>query len=332
MPQYWSIRSWLIVIAFVAGAVSLAGSQAPRPASAADPESGAVDWLEVQTLLDKAAFSPGEIDAKGGENTAKALRAFQASRRLEPTGQADPPTLEALRAASDGVVLRDHVVSAADVAGPFTPQVPDDLMEQSTLPALGYADAAERLAERFHTSPRLLRELNPGATFVEGEILRVPAVAPLELPAYSGTRKPEDAPSVLASLVEVVAETGTLTVRDAEGAILLHAPVSTGSANDPLPAGEWTVRSVLYQPKFHYNPALFWDADPTHAKTVIPPGPNNPVGLIWVDIDKEHWGLHGTPEPSRIGYAQSHGCVRLTNWDAVRLAGLVDKGTRVLFQ
>jgi lipoprotein-anchoring transpeptidase ErfK/SrfK len=332
MPHYVSIRAWLVGVTLVAGAVGLTGSQAPQPARPAAPDQDVVDWLEVQTLLGKAAFSPGEIDGKGGENTAKALRAFQASRRLEATGLPDVPTLDALRAASDGVVLVEYVVTADDVAGPFTPQIPGDLMAKGELQALGYADVAEKLAERFHASPQLLRELNPGARFEAGERLRVPAVPPLELPPYSGERKPADAPPLLAAVVEVVAETGTLTARDAEGAILLHAPVTTGGENDPLPAGEWTVTTVLYQPKFHYNPALFWDANPSHAKTVIAPGPNNPVGLIWVDIDKEHWGLHGTPEPARIGYSHSHGCVRLTNWDAVRLAGLVDRGTRVLFR
>ena len=92
------------------------------------------------------------------------------------------------------------------------------------------------------------------------------------------------------------------------------------------------MNGVSLNPPFRYNPDLFWDADPTHSKAVIPPGPNNPVGLVWIDISKEHYGLHGTPEPSTIGRTESHGCVRLTNWDALRLASLVKPGTPVVFR
>jgi lipoprotein-anchoring transpeptidase ErfK/SrfK len=120
-------------------------------------------------------------------------------------------------------------------------------------------------------------------------------------------------------------------VTDGEGHTLLFAPVTTGSEHDPLPIGEWKVRGVLHDPEFHYNPELFWDADPSHAKATIKPGPNNPVGVVWIDLSREHYGLHGTPEPSEIGKTASHGCVRLTNWDAERVASLVHPGTRVLF-
>jgi lipoprotein-anchoring transpeptidase ErfK/SrfK len=112
----------------------------------------------------------------------------------------------------------------------------------------------------------------------------------------------------------------------------MFAPVTVGSEHDPLPLGTWKVSGIQHDPTFFYNPDLFWDADPSHAKAKIPPGPNNPVGLVWIDINKEHYGLHGTPEPSRVGYTESHGCVRLTNWDAVKLAGLVKPGTRVVFE
>jgi lipoprotein-anchoring transpeptidase ErfK/SrfK len=123
----------------------------------------------------------------------------------------------------------------------------------------------------------------------------------------------------------------TLTVTDAEGGVVFHAPVTSGSEHDPLPIGQWTVTAVSRNPAFHYNPDLFWDANPAHAKAKIPPGPNNPVGVVWIDLSKEHYGIHGTPEPSQIGHTTSHGCVRLTNWDALRLARLVTKGTPVHF-
>jgi lipoprotein-anchoring transpeptidase ErfK/SrfK len=121
-------------------------------------------------------------------------------------------------------------------------------------------------------------------------------------------------------------------VYDQKGQIVFHAPVTSGSEHDSLPLGTWTVTSVLRNPTFNYDPDLFWDAAPANAKAKIRAGPNNPVGVVWIDINKPHYGIHGTPEPGRIGYTASHGCVRLTNWDAARLAGLVTKGTPVVFE
>ena len=123
-----------------------------------------------------------------------------------------------------------------------------------------------------------------------------------------------------------------ITLEDESHQVIFHAPVTSGSQHDPLPIGTWKVNGVQQNPTFNYNPALFWDADPSATKAKIPAGPNGPVGTIWIDIDKPHYGLHGTPEPGRVGYTTSHGCVRLTNWDAERLAALVKKGTRVVFE
>ena len=137
-----------------------------------------------------------------------------------------------------------------------------------------------------------------------------------------------------AEVVKVVVskKTSVLTVFDRTGQVIFHAPVTSGSEHDSLPLGNWAVTSVLRNPTFSYNPDLFWDADPGNAKAKIPAGPNNPVGVVWIDINKPHYGIHGTPEPGRIGYSASHGCVRLTNWDAARLAALVTKGTLVVFE
>jgi lipoprotein-anchoring transpeptidase ErfK/SrfK len=129
----------------------------------------------------------------------------------------------------------------------------------------------------------------------------------------------------------VAKSTSSLTVTDESGRVLVYAPVTTGSLHDPLPIGEWKVTGIRFNPKFHYNPDLFWDAEPAHTKATIQPGPNNPVGVVWIDISKEHYGLHGTPEPSTIGRTQSHGCVRMTNWDALKVAALVKPGTHVVF-
>ena len=123
-----------------------------------------------------------------------------------------------------------------------------------------------------------------------------------------------------------------MTVRDAKGQVLFYAPVTSGSQHDPLPTGKWAVTAVVRNPTFNYNPDLFWDANPAHAKAKIAPGPNNPVGLVSIDLSKEHYGLHGAPEPSKVGHTGSHGCVRLTNWNALRVASFVKKGTPVVFE
>ena len=211
---------------------------------------------------------------------------------------------------------------------------------QSRTPRAQYTSVVELLAERFHSTPALLRRLNPRAAFEADEEIVVPNVDPMIVPPLAGkpargqsTAAPDQ--SGIASrpdvVVTVARRTSALTVKNAADQILLYAPVTTGSEHDPLPIGEWRVTAVRLAPAFHYNPELFWDADPSHTKATIRPGPNNPVGLVWVDISKPHYGLHGTPEPSKIGHTESHGCVRLTNWDALRLASLVKPGSRVVF-
>jgi lipoprotein-anchoring transpeptidase ErfK/SrfK len=195
----------------------------------------------------------------------------------------------------------------------------------------------------------VLRELNGSASFAAGSSIRVPNVEPLVVPAparadstsagpqptgTSGRPPAADTPQKKDKAdvtVRVSRLAGSLTITDADGQTVFFAPVTTGSQNDPLPIGEWKVNGVQNNPPFHYNPDLFWDSNPGHTKATIPPGPNGPVGLVWIDISKEHYGLHGSPEPSKIGRTESHGCVRLTNWDALRVAALVKPGTRVVF-
>lgn len=287
--------------------------------------------LLVQVLLDRAGFSVGEIDGAAGAKTKKALMAFQTAKALPASGVPDAATIEALGVQRSPTVA--YTIGAADVAGPFVESIPSDLGDQGTLEALSYTSPLEQLAERFHASPALLRKLNPSAKFVESEEVIVPDVEPAVYPTVSERRA--------AKTVETAAQTDAVlvsrgnndvVVQNASGQVLFYAPVSSGSEHDPLPLGEWKVLDVFLMPQFNYNPDLFWDAEPKHAKTKIMPGPNNPVGVVWIDIDREHYGLHGTPEPSRIGITQSHGCVRLTNWDAIRLAALVQPGTKVVFR
>jgi len=297
------------------------------------------DILAAQVALDRAGFSPGEIDGRAGRNLQRALTAFQKEHQLPATGHLDDATWKQLTGTSGGVSpLVEYAITDADLAGPFTANIPPTLPEQATLDALNYRSTLETLAERVHSSPALLQQLNPQATFKQaGERVMVPNVAATGAPApvavgTSGKTGAAPAGNVGSVTVFVTKSTSALTIEDAGGHVLFHAAVTTGSEHDPLPIGTWKVNGVQRNPKFHYNPDLFWDATPGDLKATIPPGPNNPVGVLWIDLSKPHYGIHGTPEPSKIGHVESHGCVRLTNWDAERVAQWVKPGTRVVFR
>jgi lipoprotein-anchoring transpeptidase ErfK/SrfK len=287
--------------------------------------TGAPDMvLSAQVMLDAAGFSPGEIDGRPGQNFTRALAAFQQSRGLRVASRPDQATMDRLREEfKQQSPLLSYTVTDADVAGAFQPEIPKDLVEQSKLASLDYRNPLEALAERFHASPALLQSLNAGQTFARaGEMILVPNVS-------SSAATPSRAEGVR---IAVTKKTSALTVEDAKGRVLFFAPVTTGSQHDPLPLGRWSVTAVQQSPAFHYNPDLFWDANPTHSKARIAPGPNNPVGVAWIDINKPHYGIHGTPEPSTVGHVQSHGCVRMTNWDVQRVAAWVKRGTVVIFR
>jgi lipoprotein-anchoring transpeptidase ErfK/SrfK len=271
------------------------------------------DLLPVQALLDREGFSPGEIDGAGGPNTDRAIAAFERARKTT--------IAEAVAAATEPPTI-SYTISAEDEAMPRTEKIPEDMMEKAKLKKLDFSSLVEMLGERFHASPALLKKLNPQARFAVGEQVMVP-----NTPIVS-TLEAKAIPNIV---VKVSKQESTLTVTDASGTTLMHAPVTSGSQHDPLPIGSWTVTAVVRNPTFNYNPDLFWDAEPSHAKAKVPPGPNGPVGVVWIDISKPHYGIHGTPEPGTVGHTSSHGCVRLTNWDALKLAGMVGKGTRIEF-
>lgn len=272
--------------------------------------------LRAQILLDRANFSAGEIDGSTGNNFYRAVTGFRVSRKLSPDMTVDQAAWAALNA-DPGPVLAPYTITPDDVKGPFVP-VPEDMMEKSKLERLWYSSPAEGLAEKFHVSPKMLTLLNPGKSFNAGEEIIVPNVV-TTIGAKAGK-------------IVVSKSKGTIEASTADGMLLAQYPATMGSEHDPLPIGTWKIKGVAKNPPFHYNPDLFWDADPSHSKAKIAPGPNNPVGVVWIDLSKEHYGIHGTPEPSRIGYSQSHGCIRLTNWDAMELADLVAPGVQAILE
>jgi lipoprotein-anchoring transpeptidase ErfK/SrfK len=289
----------------------------PSQAEPVRPGSSASAILRAQILLARAHFSCGEIDARYGTNLRGAISDFQAAHGLSASGTVNGATWMILNADKAPALLRAPL-APEDVAGPFIP-IPEDMIEKAKLPALSYASALEGIAEKYHASPVLLRNLNPRGRFDSaGEEILAPNVL---------VPPPEKAASVVVSKSR-----HTLVALDAAGRILARYPATTGSEHDPLPLGKWKILGVAWNPPFHYNPDLFWDAKETQEKAHIAPGPNNPVGVAWIDLSREHYGIHGTPEPSQVGKTESHGCIRLTNWDVSELSKLVAPGTPALFE
>jgi len=310
-------------VAILLGASTLIATK--RPASSI-PTDGTSE-LEMQVLLDRAGFSPGEIDGTGGKNSSKAVAAFEAARGLAPGLRNREALLKALAA---GVVVEpivSYTITTEDAAGPFSEKIPEDMLAKSRLPGLYYTSVLQELSAKFHSAPALIKRLNPSARFIAGEQIRAPNVARTEREALNAER-------LRAGVVKVIVskKASVLKVYDGKGRIIFFAPVTSGSVHAPLPFGNWKVTEVRRNPTYDYNPDLFWDPNPTSAKATIAAGPNNPVGVVWIGISDPHYGIHGTPDPGEIGYSQSDGCVRLTNWDASKLAGLVTKGTRVVFE
>ena len=300
----------------VAGLTQLYGEPTARTKRIA-PKAGS-SYLRLQVLLDRGHFSPGEIDGAPGANTSKALRAFRAAHRLPAASDLSPTTLRALEGGKTVPTLVPYTVTEDDVRGPFV-TVPKELMEQANLPALDYQSPLEALGEKFHINPQLLMRLNKGKDISSpGVEIQVPNIR-------------EDAPPKAAKIV-VSKSKHLLEALNAAGRVVAEYPVTSGSQHDPLPLGTWKVTHVTPRPVFFYNPDLFWNAPESDAKAKIQPGPNNPAGVVWIGISKEHYGIHGTPEPSLVGHAESHGCIRLTNWDAAELAKIVAAGTPVILK
>ena len=273
--------------------------------------------VKLQILLDRAHASPGQIDATRGENTRKAIVAYRDMRGLAGGERIDEPLWRALTDHDSEPALTTYVITKKDVAGPFIEKVPDDYREKASLKHLGYTSVEEMLAEKFHMSEQLLRRLNPSAAFDQpGTEIVVANVQRDELP-----RK--------VARVEVNAAKQRVSAYDKDNRLVAVYPATVGSSERPSPTGDLKVTAIAENPTYHYDPALNLRGVDVQEKLELPPGPNNPVGIVWIALSAKGYGIHGTPDPEAVSKRASHGCIRLTNWDALELARHVSKGTPV---
>lgn len=281
--------------------------------------------LKTQVYLDRLRFSVGALDGRWGRNSAIALWWYQRTRGIDAAdpGALDEQTFRSLAGeagAAQPVVQR--LLTEDDVEGPFV-QIPEDVYDQEKLDCLCYESAKEKLAERFHTTTDFLEQLNPDFDFAAvkaGDRIWVPNV-----------REAVETDNPDIARIQISIRGNTFNAFDAQGNLVFHAPTTLGSEYDPSPRETVEIRAIAFDPHFHYQPTLFHEVPDTEPEAHLKPGPNSPVGVVWVALSKPHFGIHGTKDPDSIGYASSHGCVRLTNWDAREVARRVKPGVPVEF-
>jgi lipoprotein-anchoring transpeptidase ErfK/SrfK len=275
------------------------------------------ELAKIQIVLDRFGAAPGVVDGRMGDNVNKAISAFR-----EITGQAlrtyDTAEVDRLLEETGGPAFMEYTITAVDAAGPFVASIPDDYGKKAELDRMSYTSVTEALAERFHMDENYLKRLNPGADFGRpGTVVKV---------ANPGERKAD-------KVVRIVADKARKQVRayDETGRLVRAYPATIGSQDTPSPSGTHTVERIALEPEYTYNPKINFKQGDNDRILRIPPGPNGPVGSVWIALSKPTYGIHGTPEPSKIGKTYSNGCVRLTNWDAEDLAKRIDKGVTVEF-
>ncbi|HWE47976.1 MAG TPA: L,D-transpeptidase [Caulobacteraceae bacterium] len=296
------------------------GAAAYDPAVNAPPSAKAGPspvLIKAEVLLDRAHFSPGVIDGKFGENVHNAIAAFEAAHGMNPDGQLTPAVWQTL-SADKRPVLQNYVIAPQDVQGPFIGSLPAKFPAQAKLPYMGFLSPTQAIAEKFHMGEALLKSLNPGVDFSKpGTTIVVAAPDTTDLPEP-------------VARVEVDKAHAAVRAYDASGRLIADYPATVGSTDKPSPSGDLKVARIDWNPTYHYDPKQLHFAHVNHAFS-IKPGPNNPVGVVWIALSKPTYGIHGAPAPQNIGKTASHGCVRLTNWDAVQLARAVTKGVEVVF-
>ncbi|ASY63524.1 protein ERFK/SRFK [Sinorhizobium sojae CCBAU 05684] len=291
---------------------SIASVPPDRPSEAPPQPQPAI--IRLQVLLDRAGSSPGVIDGYYGENVTKAIAGFEAMQSLPVDGKPDPEVIG--RLLDDEPVIAPYVVSEEDTRE-LVERIPEDYAKQAEMEHLGYTSVAEKLAERFHMDIDLLKALNPASGFAVGDTVSV------AIPGAAREGK--------VKRIEVRREAGQVAAFAEDGSLFTVYPATIGSEETPSPSGTHKVKGVAPNPTYVYNPKVNFKQGDNDAVLELPSGPNGPVGSVWIDLTEPTYGIHGTPEPSLVDKVSSHGCVRLTNWDAEELAAMVKPGVIVEF-